>query len=1053
MTYNKTIASWCCIIMGACMGMWHAETAQAQLTVVSVSPELHSTREVLNAPIVVTFSVAIDPATLNATSFRVYGHQTGAITGTFTLDAADTVVQFSPDIPYKPGEIVSVVLTDQILSGGGSPLTGGYQWEFSARPQYGDGAFGRPMGSMSPTESIFYPANTLRNPAAVFAGDLTGDAYPELAIANSAAPSVTIMVNSRSREGNVDNLYNQELVVSLPDNALDITGGDVNGDGQLDLVAANYTVNTITLLVNQTNGGSIPSMQTQVIQTTERPFSSVVADLNGDGWQDIAVAGFGSDEVAIHLNDGGGVFSAFQSYDVGQAAADIVARDITNDGAVDLIVTSTGDQRIDMLVNDGTGVFTLAQSVNLDYTPASISAFDFQETTNGVFGDTWVDILVTAQDTALVTVLEHLGDPVALTFVREDFVVTPSSQALSHVLADFDILPDGMLGPDADLDIMVTNTSSNEVRSFLNQQASVFMEGQTFTELNIGRTPVGIAAADFERDGDVDVAFVSFTDNQVRALYNTDFRESDLELIGELPDFGDVYTCQDSTLTLTFRNIRFEPITVLDFAIDMDPPFQVTAAPVTPFELAAQDSFSIDVTFSPDLPVLYVGQLIITTSDGFATAFTEVELVGQGIEIAVSATPDSVGFGPVPINQSVSQPVIISNEGNIAALVDSIVVSDPINFSADFAGLQTATIGEMGGEETLTITFMPQAIGLYSGTVTLYLSDPCTPTLVIPVSGEGISPLPDLVADSLWASAATVVAGDIIQLTGQLDAGMIAPGVQTVVQFDNDEGDPPLTQFVDPTVTGISQYTASMQLDTPGLRTITFTVDAEGAVDEADETNNSLSIQINVTPAPLPDLIATSITATPDRVELGEQVVFEGVLDIGNTALEDAALIRFEVDGIAHDSDTALPIIGVGQQVTFQSLPFTPDRTGVHVVTFIVDAGNDVDELDETNNEISIEFDVDRGSLVINPNPFTPNNDGVNEEVQVDYANLDITDPRLLIYSFEGQLIREITESNGTNLAWDGRDDSDRARPPGLYLFVLMEGANVVDSGHFTLAR
>ena len=229
---------------------------------------------------------------------------------------------------------------------GGSGLIEGYQWEFGARPQYGDGTFARPIGSTSPTESILYPTNTLSNPTSIYAGDLTGDAYPELAIANSASPAVTIMVNSRSPFDEVDNLYDQELVVTLDDNPLDITGGDVNGDGQLDLVVSNYTVSTITLLVNQTNGGSVPNMVTQVIPTTERPFSSVVADFDGDGWQDIAVAGFGSDEVAVHLNAGNGSFPAFQTYAVGQAAADIVARDMTNDGFIDLVVASTGESAV-----------------------------------------------------------------------------------------------------------------------------------------------------------------------------------------------------------------------------------------------------------------------------------------------------------------------------------------------------------------------------------------------------------------------------------------------------------------------------------------------------------------------------------------------------------------------------------------------------------------------------------------------------------------------------------------------------------------------------------
>ena len=1036
------------------IGFWGilGTAAQAQFSIVSVSPEQHSTREVLNVPIEVTFSMMVDTASLNAQTFRVYGHQTGRIPGVFTADPTGFIGQFTPAIPYKPGEIISVVLTTQVQSTGGASLAESYRWEFSARPAYGNGAFGRPIGSVSPTESIVYPTNTLQSPISLYAGDLTGDAYPEIAIANTASPSVTIAVNSRSRVGNVDNLFNQELVVSLEDAPLDITGGDLNGDGQLDLVASNYTVNTITLLINQTNGGSVPSMQTQVIQTTERPFSSVVADFDGDGWQDIAVAGFGSDEVAVHLNGGGGIFSGFQTYAVGQAAADLVARDLTNDGFVDLIVMSTGDQRIDILVNDGTGVFVLAQSINLGYTPASISAFDFQETTNGVYGDTWADVLVTAQDTALVSVLEHQGDPTLLTFIREDFPVGPSSQPLAHVLADFDTLPEGALGPDADLDIMLSHTSSNQVRVFLNQQAASFLEGQTFTEANIGRTPFGMAAADFERDGDVDVAFVGVTENELRVLYNSDARLSDLELVGDPPDFGSVYTCRDSTVMVTLRSIRFETISVVDISTDPNPPFSVSAPP-TPFDVAPGEEFTIEVTFDPIVAGPAIGQLILTTSDGFATAFTEVPLVGTGIETDLSAVPDSVAFGQVPINTTASQDVVLTNNGNVSALIDSIVVSDPLNFSASFAGLQTAVVADQGGQEVLTIEFSPQQIALFSATVTLYSSDPCNPTLVIPVTGEGISPLPDLVADSLWVSASTVVAGDVIQVNGRMDAGTIPPGVSTSVSFDNDEGDPSATQLVGPDITGLSIYTTSMQLDTPGIRTITFTVDAEDAVVEADELNNTLTIQVTVTPAPLPDLIAENLTIVPQDVVIGEPVTFEGFLAVANADVVDVTGYEFEVDGVLYDSGTFLPVIQIGEQRRAESLPFTPTRTGVHVLTFRVDAGGDVDEVDETNNEITLEFEAQRGELVVNPNPFTPNDDGTNEEVNIDYSRLDLDRPRLLIYSFEGRLIREVTESNGTTLSWNGRDDNERRRDPGLYLFVLMEGGSVVESGHVTLAR
>ena len=161
--------------------------------------------------------------------------------------------------------------------------------------------------------------------------------------------------------------------------------------------------------------------------------------------------------------------------------------------------------------------------------------------------------------------------------------------------------------------------------------------------------------------------------------------------------------------------------------------------------------------------------------------------------------------------------------------------------------------------------------------------------------------------------------------TGQLDAGIIPPEVPTLVQFENDEGDAPIQQQVDAGVTGISQYTASMQLDTPGLRTITFTVDAEDVVVEPNELNNTFSIQINVTPAPLPDLIASDLLLVPSDVAVGDDVMFEGILDVAVANVITASSVRFEVDGVLHELDTALPTIAVGQQVSFQTLPFVPD--------------------------------------------------------------------------------------------------------------------------------
>ena len=197
----------------------------AQFTVVSVSPEVHSTLAVLNEEIRVTFSTDVDGSSLNGATFRVYGHQSGQISGVYSVDSTGMVGVFQPSEPYKPGEFISVVLTNQVLSVGGVGLAEGYHWEFAARPQYGAGTFALPTGSSSPNASVLYPTTTLRNPTSIYAGDLTGDAYPELAIANSSSPSVTIMLNSRGGTINVDNLYLSRTGCCSPGQSAGYHGG------------------------------------------------------------------------------------------------------------------------------------------------------------------------------------------------------------------------------------------------------------------------------------------------------------------------------------------------------------------------------------------------------------------------------------------------------------------------------------------------------------------------------------------------------------------------------------------------------------------------------------------------------------------------------------------------------------------------------------------------------------------------------------------------------------------------------------------------------------
>lgn len=76
------------------------------------------------------------------------------------------------------------------------------------------------------------------------------------------------------------------------------------------------------------------------------------------------------------------------------------------------------------------------------------------------------------------------------------------------------------------------------------------------------------------------------------------------------------------------------------------------------------------------------------------------------------------------------------------------------------------------------------------------------------------------------------------------------------------------------------------------------------------------------------------------------------------------------------------------------------------------------------------------------PNPFTPNGDGINDQLSVRYNLLSLSVPRrvnISVYDLSGRLVRVVhdgPERSGRyqDKTWDGRNDQDQLGAPGLYI-------------------
>ncbi|RKZ32998.1 hypothetical protein DRQ33_04920, partial [bacterium] len=98
-------------------------------------------------------------------------------------------------------------------------------------------------------------------------------------------------------------------------------------------------------------------------------------------------------------------------------------------------------------------------------------------------------------------------------------------------------------------------------------------------------------------------------------------------------------------------------------------------------------------------------------------------------------------------------------------------------------------------------------------------------------------------------------------------------------------------------------------------------------------------------------------------------------------------------------------------------------------------------------------------SCLVHPNPFTPNNDNVNEIAVFDYpymfsenAQLQIYDLRnVMVFHKDIQAITDITRF--IQRAWDGNDHNGNPLPEGLYVWIIISNGEVVCNGTVVLAR
>ena len=307
-----------------------------------------------------------------------------------------------------------------------------------------------------------------------------------------ASLGLTVLAGSPRSFGTVIQLE------TTSDTSANVSMGDLDGDGDLDIVLAKGRHDPLVdrVLLNDGKGGFVAS---NLGPDADRTYTAALTDADGDGDLDVLTSNDTPDRKLVFLNNGNGRFIVAGTWGVAKwSTRNAAVADVNGDGRPDVIAANRPGPSY-VCLNLGGGRFQTDCLAIPAKSATTIVPADFD-------GDGSIDLAVPARDGGPNQVFFNdgkAGFPRTATFGPAD------NHGRVAGLADFD--------GNGTKDLMVGDETASTMTVYLNDGKGQLAQGFRFEDPN--KNPYAGAAGDLNGDGHPDIV-LGFTEGPHLVFFN-----------------------------------------------------------------------------------------------------------------------------------------------------------------------------------------------------------------------------------------------------------------------------------------------------------------------------------------------------------------------------------------------------------------------------------------------------------------------------------------------------------------------------------------------------